>query len=148
MHVEDSEMREERLEGEKLEKMNNSGSCESIGMLMMGLCLDGPYRYAKNNLENPTVKWINWGYNKEWVHPKVLEEIKSKKISQGTEIVFCHWNLTKESQAKLLRKGVIDHIAYRGGYVSFTIFLDEPVSGSIDIPEKDHFLCRYIFCKS
>lgn len=124
--------------------MNQVASQQSGAVLIMGICSEGPYKYAENNFENLTVKWMSWGYNEEYIHPRVLKDIKSKQISQGTTVVFCHWNLTKETQAKLLRTGVIDHITYRGGYVSFTIFLGDPLSGTSDLQEKDHFLCRYV----
>lgn len=111
--------------------------------LILGLCSEGPYRYARESIENPTVKWISWGYNEEYVHPDVLNDIKAKTIAQGTKISFCFWNLTKEKLAKLLRGGVIDHISHRGGYLSLTVFLGDALSGTVDLYEKDHFLCRY-----
>jgi hypothetical protein len=113
-------------------------------VLIMGLCSRGPYRYAEENVKNPSLKWMNWGYHEDYVHNDVLNDIKLKKINQGTRVLFSRWDLKKEKQAKLLRRGTLDHIAYRGGYVSFTFFLDELISGLVDLPEKDHYLCRFI----
>jgi hypothetical protein len=120
----------------KLSAINN--------VLIMGLCSRGPYRYAEGNVKNPDLKWMNWGYNEDYVHSDVLNEIKLKRIGQGTKVLFSLWDLKKEKQAKLLRRGTLDHIAYRGGYVSFTVFLGELISGIADLPEKDHYLCRFI----
>lgn len=87
---------------------------------------------------------MNWGYHEDYVHRDVLRGIQSKRIMPGTKVVFSLWDLKKEKTAKLIRRGTLDHIAYRGGYVSFTFFLDELISGSVDLPEKDHYLCRFL----
>jgi hypothetical protein len=113
-------------------------------VLVMGLCSRGPYRHAEENLRNPSLKWMNWGYNEDYVHRDVLRGIQSKRIIPGTKVIFSLWDLKKEKTAKLIRRGTLDHIAYRGGYVSFTFFLNELISGSADLPEKDHYLCRFL----
>jgi hypothetical protein len=125
-----------------LEKQSKPSAIGSV--LIMGLCSRGPYRYAEQNVRNPNLNWMNWGYHEDYVHSDVLREIRLKKISQGTKVLFSLWDLKNEKHAKILRRGTLDHIAYRGGYVSFTVFLRELVSGSAEIPERDHYLCRFI----
>ena len=117
---------------------------EGAAVLVMGLCSRGPYRYAEDNIRNVTVKWISWGYNEEYVDPEVLRQIESGIIREGTEVLFCDWSLITEPQADLIRRGVLDHISYRGGYVAVTIFLGEFVSGVLQLPDRSHFLCRYV----
>jgi len=113
-------------------------------MLVMGVCSRGPYQYAEDNLRNPEVRWMSWGYSSEYINQDVLQKIKSKEMRSGTGVVFASWNIGVEKRAKLLRKGVIDHIVYKEGYVAFTVFLKEVLSGFIKISEKDHYLCRYV----
>ena len=113
-------------------------------MLVMGACSRGPYRYAQDNLRNPEVKWMSWGYSSEYINPNVLQKIRAEEICSGTEVIFASWDLGVEKRAKLLRKGVIDHIVLKKEYVGFTVFLKEVLSGFIEISEKDHYLCRYI----
>jgi hypothetical protein len=113
-------------------------------ILIMGVCTEGPYRYAEDNLRNPEVRWISWGYSSEYITQDVLQKIKYKEIQSKTEVVFASWNIGIEKRAKLLRKGVIDHIVYKEDYLGFTVFLKEVLFGFIEISEKDHYLCRYI----
>ena len=125
-------------------KKSNANPHDSTEVLLLGLCSQGPYRHAVDNIQNPALRWINWGYNAEYVDPEVLQAIKIKKIRQGTKVVFSNWALTKESQGRLLRRGVIDHIAYRRGYLALTIFLEDAVSGTVRLPASDHLLCRFV----
>lgn len=76
--------------------------------------------------------------------PVALNDLRDKRIRAGTEVLFSTWSVNVESRARLLRKGTIDHIAYRGGYIAFTVFLDGFVSALIPLPRVDHYLCRYI----
>ncbi|MFQ6119268.1 MAG: hypothetical protein ACE5KE_05185, partial [Methanosarcinales archaeon] len=62
----------------------------------------------------------------------------------GTEVIFASWSINVDKKAKSLRKGIIDHIILREGYVGFTIFLKDILSGFIKISEKGHYLCRFI----
>ena len=116
-------------------------------ILLLGLCSRGPYRHAEDLIINPTVDWISWGYFADYIQPDVLEDIKSKKIKLKAEVLFAAWDIGKEKNAKILRKGILDHIASRGNNVNFTVFLKERFSGFIEFPERDHFLCRYVDLK-
>ena len=128
----------------EMARISHSRSHKDGQVLIMGLCLSGPFKYAKENIENSTVDWLNWHYHSEYVHSEILNDIQSKKIRRGTQVIFCCWNLKKSTRAQLLRKGRIDHITYRGGSVSFTIFLSDFVSGFANFFEDDHLLCKYI----
>ena len=112
-------------------------------MLIMGVCSRGPYRYAKDILQNSDVKWMSWGYSSDYIHPDVFNCIKDKIIKSETEVVFAIWDIGVEKKAKLVRKGTIDHVVFKKEYVNFTIFLKEMVSGFIEFPKTDHYLCRY-----
>ncbi|RLC75101.1 MAG: hypothetical protein DRI61_15490 [Chloroflexi bacterium] len=113
-------------------------------ILIMGFCLKGPYRYAKDILENPDIKWINWGYSTEYIHPEVIDQVRNKIIKSGTEVMFAIWKLKEEKKAKLIRKGIIDHIIFKKEYINFTVFLKETVLGFVEFSEVDQYLCRYI----
>lgn len=118
-------------------------SRDSTATLILGFCACGPYRYARDNIQNTTVRWVNWGYREEYIHPDVLEDLRANRIASGTRIIFCGWNLTKESQAHAVRTGTVDHISYKDGYLALTVFLNEELAGTIDLGATDHFLCRY-----
>jgi len=104
----------------------------------------GSLSVCEGFLQNIDVKWISWGYSSEYVHPDVINHIKDKLIKPKTEVVFAVWNLGVEKRAKIIRKGMIDHIVFKGGYVNFTIFLKEAVLGFIELSRTDHYLCRYV----
>lgn len=124
---------------------STSSPSPATGMvLILGFCSRGPYRHAEGNLLNPKVKWLSWGYHEEYVHPAVRDDLKNKRIHPGTEVVFSLWSTNLENRAHFLRKGKIDYITFRGGYVVFTVFLDEFVSALVPLPRVDHYLCRYI----
>jgi len=124
------------------EGINTLNLCNPL--LVMGVCSIGPYRYGEDNLRNAEVKWISWGYSSKYINPNVVQKIKSGEIRSGTEVAFASWSIGIDKKARFLRKGAIDHIVLKEGYVEFTVFLKEALSVFIEIPEKDYYLCRFV----
>src|SRR5437016_6040853 len=118
-----------RTFGSKLVEDPTSLRLPMTGMaLILGFCSRGPYRHAESNLLNPAVEWLSWGYHEEYIHPAVLDDLRDKRIHKGTDVLFSTWSINVDSRARLLRKGKIDYITFRGAYVAFTVFLDGFVS--------------------
>ncbi|MHA1338120.1 MAG: hypothetical protein ACTSPW_20695 [Promethearchaeota archaeon] len=113
-------------------------------ILITGVCSKGPYRYAENILINSSVDWINWGYSIEYIHPNIIEHIKAGIIQKGTETNFAIWHIGVDIKAKLLRKGIIDHLVLKKEYLNITFFLKELLQGTIKLPSKDYYLFKYI----
>jgi hypothetical protein len=112
--------------------------------IVIGVCTRGPYRFGIESVLNNSNRWISWGYGEEYIHPEILRLLGNMEIRCGSKAVFASWDLNRQKRIRLLREAIIEHVATRPGYVSFTLRLGKLLSGTIQLATRDHYLCRPI----
>jgi len=99
---------------------------EPIGSLTLGFCQEGPYKYAAEVLENPSVKWIPWSYQSSEIDPSLLQGLAFKQAYHNKRVAFASWpGKNFKGDAKIIRFGRIDYFQFDGCSLRLTIQLDD-----------------------
>jgi len=98
-------------------------------ILILGFCEDGPFRYARTLLANPTVKWLPWAYQSYEIHPLFLAQLSDTAKLRNLRIAFASWKKGFIGLVDIIRYGRIDYIKFVSGHLQLTITLDDYVEG-------------------
>jgi hypothetical protein len=94
-------------------------------VVILGFCEEGPFRYARTLLTNPTVKWLPWAYQSYEIHPITLAHLAGPENLQNQKVAFASWKKGFIGPVDIIRYGRIDYYRFVSGHLQLTIMLDE-----------------------
>lgn len=102
--------------------------------LLLGFCNSGPYRYARGLITSPNVTWVSWGYATSSIEESVLQDLRSRKIRAGRQVLFATWEMHVSGPAEPLRFGTLDFAKLFDGYAALTVHL-HTLPGARELPK-------------